>query len=53
MGRFPLQWLSDRITFVVFIVAIVVAFRSVILLESQLVGVLAVPAERDAPRATD
>ena len=38
---------------VVFVVTIVVAFRSVILLESQLAGVLAVPAERDAPRATD
>jgi hypothetical protein len=32
---------------VVFVVAIVIAFHSVILLETQLVGVLTVPTERD------
>jgi eukaryotic-like serine/threonine-protein kinase len=53
MGRFPLQWLSNREHLrPSFVVVHRVAFRSVILLESQLVSVLAVPAERDAPRAT-
>ena len=43
---------STFVVFIVFFVTLVVAFRSVILVEIQLVGVFAVPAERDAPRAT-
>lgn len=46
---------STFVVFVVFVVAMVVAFRSVILLESQLVGVLAFassPARKAADRSS-